>query len=152
MKTAEKNYCSSKLSEDVRKIENRRGLMFVIIASFCAMICVACFVFFTEKKREKAAELIVSEHYSLICDGIEKELSLPEQIQVTAERFADYEVFRFDDEAKTVRCTNFVFDTDLAVILLVTSFVVLLLGGGVLMLNEMYYPTAKKEEIINEKR
>lgn len=155
MNPIEINYFMRRLPQDKRVIVRRRMLLFVIIVSFCTMIGAGCFEAFKEKRREKAVELIVSEHYSLICNGNKKELSLHEYVSFATDDLAGYGTFRFDDESKTIRCTSF--GNDLSVIILTLSLFLMVIGGAILMFTELFMSqppsgAENKEETINEKR
>lgn len=135
MKLFKMAHYMSKLPHE-EKIKVRRRLLYsVIFISFFVFIAVGCMEIFKEKKRETAVALITGEHYSLVCNGVEKPLTIHEYIQFSTEDLFEYNTFRFDKDTKTVHCTDF--GGALSSFILCMSIILCVSGSALLVFTEM---------------
>lgn len=156
MNPIEMAYHLKKLPPDKRVEVRRKMCYFGMILSIITLIGTLCLELYKDKQREKAAYLVTSEHYSLICNGVEKEFTLHDFILFSAEDLSEYNAFRFIEETKTVRCSGS--GLDLSGIIINMSIIILLVSAAILALTEFMSMAQladdadDKEDTIDEKR
>lgn len=134
MNPIEMSYHLRKLPPEQRVKVRRKMCYLGMILSIIALIGTLCLELYKDKQREKAVYLVTSEHYALVCNGVEKNFTLHDYVLFSTEDLSEYNAFRFIEETRTVRCSGS--GLDLSGIILHMSIIILIVSAAILALTE----------------